>query len=348
MDSHGTNPAPASALFSDDRGEWFRFGLVWAALAVFFASYAAVELHRYPVGFAPALAIYFCLLLQVSLYLAPGFPVSRRWLSRRLRGLPGAWACVAIFMLPYVVYCAGTHDFRWWAFGKLFLLTAVPFGIFSSVPVDRPERLNWQDALVLLWILLPVVFGQIAGIWNVPVNLDFMTRVFLVGVGSWSFLVIRGVERSGYEFRFSRAIFADALIAFAGFAAIGIPLGFALHFTAWNPRYRGGEAFALDYVTIFVFVAVAEELFFRGLLQNLLEGSFQSPNLAHASASVLFGLSHIRHAPFPNWRYVILATIAGAFYGWAYRRHRSLMASATTHTLVDTIWRTWFTLPRVF
>ena len=69
-----------------------------------------------------------------------------------------------------------------------------------------------------------------------------------------------------------------------------------------------------------------------------------SRNLAQAIASVLFGLSHIQHAPFPNWRYVAMATVAGWFYGWAYRKHRSLMASAGTHALVDTLWRTWFTL----
>jgi len=204
--------------------------------------------------------------------------------------------------------------------------------------------MNWQDVLILLWLLTPVLLGKIGGIWNVPVNLDFMTRVFVTAVGSWSFLIIRGLTDSGYDFQFSQVTLRDALISFACFTVIAIPLGFALHFITWNPHWRGVRAFAFDYLTIFLFIALAEELFFRGLLQNLLEGSFQSRKLAQACASVLFGLTHIRHAPFPNWRYVILATLAGWFYGWAYRKHRSLMASATTHALVDTIWRTWFTL----
>jgi membrane protease YdiL (CAAX protease family) len=204
--------------------------------------------------------------------------------------------------------------------------------------------MNWQDALTLLWIVTPVLLGKIGGIWNVPVNLDFMSRLFLTAVGSWSFLIIRGLGDSGYNFQFSRVTFRDALISLAGFTVIAIPLGFALHFITWNSHWRGARAFAFDYLTIFLFIAMAEELFFRGLLQNLLEGSFRSRELAQACASLLFGLSHIRHAPAPNWRYVILATVAGCFYGWAYRKHRSLMASATTHALVDTIWRTWLTL----
>ena len=339
-----SNSASASPVISHPRGQWLRFALVLGALALFFAWYAIIEFRRHPMGVVPAVATYICLMLLFSLYLAPGFAVSRQWLSQRLHGVSGPWICVAIFLLPYLSYCAGTGDFHWRACARLFVLAALPFWVFTLTPVRNPRRMNWQDVLVLLWILLPLLFGQIAGIWNVPVNLDFMTRVFLGAVGAWSFLIMRGVEESGYEFRFSQATLRDALISLAAFTAIAIPLGFVLHFNSWNPQWKGLRAFVLAYVTIFVFIAMGEELFFRGLLQNLLEGSLGSRDAAHASASVLFGLTHIRHAPFPNWRYVILATLAGWFYGRAYRKHRSLMASATTHALVDTIWRTWFTL----
>jgi len=324
--------------------QWLHFALLFAALALFFAWYEVIEFPRYPIGLLPAVAIYTCLLLLLILCLAPGFAVSRQWLSQHVRGPLGAFGGVAVFLLPYLIYAAGTGDFRWWACARVFAFVAIPFGLFAVAPVRHAERMNWQDVLTLLWILTPVLLGKIGGIWNVPVNLDFMSRLFLTAVGSWSFLIIRGLGDSGYNFQFSRVTFRDALISLAGFTVIAIPLGFALHFITWNSHWRGERAFAFDYLTIFLFIAVAEELFFRGLLQNLLEGSFRSRELAQACASLLFGLSHIRHAPAPNWRYVILATVAGWFYGWAYRKHRSLMASATTHALVDTIWRTWLTL----
>ncbi|MFY9727649.1 MAG: type II CAAX endopeptidase family protein [Bryobacteraceae bacterium] len=324
--------------------QWLRFALLFAALALFFAWYEILEFPRYPIGVLPAVAIYICLLLLLILCLAPGFDVSRQWLSQRVRGPWGASVGVAVFLVPYFIYCAGTGDFRWWACARLFAFAVLPFGLFAAAPVRHADRMNWQDALVLLWILTPVLFGRIGGIWNIPVNLDFMSRLFLTAVGSWSFLVIRGLSNSGYNFQFSRVILRDALVSLGCFTVIAIPLGFVLHFISWNWHWRGARAFAFDYLTLFLFVAIAEELFFRGLLQNLLEGSFQSCQWAQACASLLFGLSHFRHAPYPNWRYVILASIAGWFYGWAYRKHRSLMASATTHALVDTIWRTWLTL----
>jgi len=256
------------------------FAFLYAALGLFFGWYATVYFQRYPVGAAQAAAIYVCLILLFALSLAPGFPDLRSWLSERVHGPHGATYCVLFFLLPYLVYGAGTGDFRWLAFAKLFALSALPFGLFAVAPVRKPGRVNWQDALVLLWLMWPVLFGKIAGIWNAPVNLDFMARLFLVGVGSWSFLIFRRVQGSGYEFRCSPAAVRDSLASFACYAVIAIPLGLALRFIAWNPQWRGARAFLFDYVTLFLFVAVAEELFFRGLLQNLLEGSLNSRYVA--------------------------------------------------------------------
>jgi uncharacterized protein len=39
-----------------------------------------------------------------------------------------------------------------------------------------------------------------------------------------------------------------------------------------------------------------------------------------------------------NWRYVLLAAIAGIFYGRAWRRERRVGASAVTHATVDSVW----------
>ena len=112
-------------------------------------------------------------------------------------------------------------------------------------------------------------------------------------------------------------------------------------FIAWNPNWQGPWPFLFEAVTLFVFVAIPEEMFFRGLLQNLLEGAWQSRYGAQAFAAVLFGLTHILHG-FPNWPYVLMASIAGWFYGSAWRSTRSLVASGMTHALVDAVWRTWF------
>ena len=65
--------------------------------------------------------------------------------------------------------------------------------------------------------------------------------------------------------------------------------------------------------------------------------------MALAIASALFGLSHFnkRAARF-NWRYVLLAAIAGIFYGRAWREQRRVAASTITHASIDWIWGLWF------
>ena len=91
-----------------------------------------------------------------------------------------------------------------------------------------------------------------------------------------------------------------------------------------------------------MFIAVLEELFFRAWVQNLLERRLGRKS-ALVIASILFGLSHFnkRSAQF-NWRYVLLATVAGIFYGRAWRSERRVAASAITHTCVDWLWSWWF------
>lgn len=59
--------------------------------------------------------------------------------------------------------------------------------------------------------------------------------------------------------------------------------------------------------------ATPEEFLFRGLLQNLLSRMLTSDAYGWICASVLFGFSHITNYHFPNWRYVLLASIAALF-----------------------------------
>jgi membrane protease YdiL (CAAX protease family) len=57
---------------------------------------------------------------------------------------------------------------------------------------------------------------------------------------------------------------------------------------------------------------------------------------------VLFGLAHFNtRAAFFNWRYVILAAIAGYFYGRAWLDRRRILTSSVTHATVDTVWSLW-------
>ncbi len=306
-------------------------GLVFFVVAIPYAKRFALP--------APAVAgIYLCFLCLIALILAPAVAGAREALRRRFALLP-------IFLfLPYFLYAAGTGDFRWLALGRLVGIAA-PVLLLYSLPKRHAERFVWQDAPVALWLVFVVLSRFTHGIWKVPANLDFMARLFLAAVAVVAWMYVRPIPGLGYTVSVNKTALLAAGRNLVYFALVAIPLGFALRFTAWNPRWEGAGPFLASFLEILLFVALLEELFFRGFLQNLLERTLASRFLGHLVASVLFGLFHILHAPFPNWRYVILASIAGWFYGSAWRQGGTLLSSVLTHAAVDTLWRTFFTRP---
>ena len=86
-------------------------------------------------------------------------------------------------------------------------------------------------------------------------------------------------------------------------------------------------------------VALSEEFFFRGLLQRWLSEWLRSERGGLVVASVLFGLAHLPFRSFPNWRFALLAAVAGLFYGRAYLKAGGIRAAMVAHALVNTVWR---------
>jgi membrane protease YdiL (CAAX protease family) len=109
------------------------------------------------------------------------------------------------------------------------------------------------------------------------------------------------------------------------------------HPEAWNP----GKAL-LTFLAILWVVALFEEFVFRGLLQQWLRDWTGSAGLALAVTSVIFGLAHLTFRDFPNWRFALVATLAGWFYGRAYQQAGSIRAPMVAHALVVTTWRSAF------
>jgi membrane protease YdiL (CAAX protease family) len=318
---------------------WQQLLILIAALAILFAPLARTYSLHYRLSIRTSSAIYLTFIILLTFALAPG--VGKAGDSFR------AGRSIAVFLViascvPYVVYALGTGDFRWAALLKLTGLPALLVLIYVAIPLKDPRYFCWQDAAAAALLIGVVLSGLLKGVWNVPLNLDFLNRLYLIGLAAGVWSHIRPVAGLGYQFRLSRRIGGQAMLHFAQFAAIALPSSLLLHFTRWNPRWPGFGSFCLTFLEIFLFIALLEELFFRGFLQSLLARTWNRPRAAQLVVACVFGLFHILHAPFPNWRYVALATLAGWFYGGAFRRTGNLTASALVHAAVDTTWRTWF------
>ena len=124
------------------------------------------------------------------------------------------------------------------------------------------------------------------------------------------------------------------------FIVVLIPLSLGMGFTKVAFTHKIWQL-PIIFIEIFFATAFVEELFFRGILQQEL-CNLMPTRFAWVVASLLFGLMHINNVggghEFPNWPYVILATIAGLGYGYVYQKTHSLLAAILLHTAVDFTW----------
>ena len=268
--------------------------------------------------------------------------VSER-IARAVRRWPASARILfpVLLVIPYVVIATSQHNLLLpWLVLYAGMPVAIAWLLERAATVDPEQRGNWRDALILLVLGLAVDLRWFDPAW--PRGWEGLGKLLLVDAGLYGFLAIRGLTGTGFDFRLHWSDWKTGLRELFFFApavlALGLILGFIHPHTNSPPIWK---AFA-TWGGIFVFVAVPEELFFRAWVQNLLERRI-GRRAALVVASVLFGLSHFnkRSAHF-NWRYVILATIAGLFYGRAWREGRRVPASTITHTFVDWLWSWWF------
>ncbi len=248
--------------------------------------------------------------------------------------------CPAILAVPYALVGWATGNFRWgWLALYALLPVAVAALLWQAARVDSAQRGNWRDFLVLAALGLAVDLRWFESAW--APHLAVFNKMLLLDAGIYGFLAIRQLNGVGFSLRLKLrdvGIGLRELLLFTPIAVLlGLGLGF-LHFHAgWPHLIQIVKAFLFT----FFFIAVPEELFFRGWLQNLLERRMgRYPALFLTAA--LFGLSHFnKRAVHFNWRYVLLAALAGIFYGRAWRQERRVGASAITHASVDTLWSLW-------
>jgi membrane protease YdiL (CAAX protease family) len=260
-----------------------------------------------------------------------------------------------LLLIPYLIFGLGTRTFSLAALGKLIAYILVPTALLLPDRLHHRESLGWRDALAMLALAVPVSAHWLQGIWIWPQDIYIFRPIFCVLVGGYAFLVLRGLEGVGFRLVWRKSDVSDALLNLLAFTLLAIPLGIALNFIhphSMAPLAHGAVNslgpvldFLFLFIGIYLTVAIPEELLFRGILQNLLVRTIRrGPQGLYGLliASVVFGASHLHHPPVPNWRYAILAALAGIFYGNVYRTRQRLCASALTHALVDAIWHFWF------
>jgi membrane protease YdiL (CAAX protease family) len=282
------------------------------------------------------LAALLTLLPFLSAAFWPRAVVLARRLPLRLRLL-----APALLGIPYALVSISTGFFHWdWLSRYALLPVSINLLLYAASVADPEQKGEWRDFFILAVLGLAVDLRWFEPAWG-P-GLAVFSKMLLLDAGIYGFLVVRQLNGVGFDLHLRLRDVGVGLLAFAAYTPIAVLLGLwlgFLHFHAALPPIR--QVFAAPLFTFF-FIAVPEELFFRGWMQNLLERRIGAAR-GLLVTSVLFGLSHFnKRTAFFNWRYVLLATIAGIFYGLAWRQRRRVGASAVAHTFVDTIWSLWW------
>jgi membrane protease YdiL (CAAX protease family) len=243
----------------------------------------------------------------------------------------------AVFVLPYLLVTLPRHCFHiWWFLLYTELPVAVGLLLALAAHLDPEQKGHWLDATVLLSLGLAADLRWFEAAW--PPRLVAMNKLLLLDAGLYGFHLVRCLHGTGLDLRWRLSDWKTGIREFCFYAPMAILMGLAIGFLHLHRQPERPWLLPLAWIYTYLLIALPEEIFFRGWIQNLLERR-TGRTTALMLTAVLFGLSHFnKRAAHFNWRYVLLAALAGVFYGRAWRARRRIPASAITHTLVDAVW----------
>jgi uncharacterized protein len=279
----------------------------------------------------PQIAILGTMLAAVFACFAPGV---QQGLQSALKNRPATIFAAPIFLTAFFA-----------AASALVGAFSVKLTLLISIYTTTPTLLLFLqgarvDFLVIALLWLPIEFGGGAAL--IPREQQGFLHSAAYGVaillGLSLFLGFRRID--GMKYNLPRG-WRDLWLPLAGFAivapvliVVGIAIGFIPrpHLPAQS---TGKMAAAVG--LIFAGTALPEEILFRALIQNLLMQRFGASARTLFWASFIFGCAHLDNGPqpVPNWRYMVVATIAGIAYGRVFQKSRSVVSSATLHMMLD-------------
>lgn len=253
--------------------------------------------------------IFFCLSLSLGLF------------SGRLLWLGMLWV-LFLFTALYVYFQKPASK-------PVKVLSGVASVVLASLIAARvlPGFNNWKIANQLL--LNPDAIPH--SIW---LNFDKPVIGLLV--------LALGISRASLQEAWCKHLTKILPISIAGIF-ITICTAIAMGYVRLEPRWT--EIFWIWAPINLLFTCVGEEALFRGLIQSgfakVLSKFSYGKWIALATASIAFGASHFAG----GLSYVVLASLAGIFYGWVYMQSASLEFSVLTHFLLNSIHFLFFTYP---
>lgn len=251
------------------------------------------------------------------------------WSAERL------WASSVV---SYLIYSLPAGVFQWQGLALLALITGVAVAWMRYLPRGAAADIAFLSLFAAIYI------GKVAqNIYVEPwpkLETSALAQVMCFRLAVTGMLHYRSHSDLGFGFIPTAADWRIGLRYFLFFLPVAAALVYLLQFRDFRLARDFWWKAPATFIAFLWVVGLAEECLFRGLLLNHLR-ALMNPVAALALSSLLFGITHLWFRPFPNWKFVILASVAGLFYGRAYLEARAVRASMVAHALTVTAWRTF-------
>lgn len=270
-----------------------------------------------------------------------GWEAVRTDLLARYRPMVLASAMAVSALLPFLVYTIGAGVFQVYAALQLLCLAALLCAWYVFLPPGRARDVGFL--LLVAGVTLSGVFKSIYPDAVPKLQAEFLGRVLWIRLGISAVLLLRKMPGIGFGWWPTLTEWRLGATGFLVLFPILFVMGWALDFFAVRELTRPWPQVAGivvgTFFGIFWVVALSEEFFLRGLLQQWLGEWIGSTREALVYTSLISGALHIPFRDFPNWKFALLATVAHAGYGFVFQRAGGIRAAMVAHALVVTVWR---------
>ncbi len=158
------------------------------------------------------------------------------------------------------------------------LVYIIFFPIIAFVFRNDPNRkIGWFDFTVFVLFLLPSALYSIDQNSDIPINgsgFDSVAHVLIILSGVYAFAIVRGINEVGFVLELKWNLMRTALLVWISYYLIVFVFGSSVNFIeviGYSETYDVLiKSILFTMIGTFLHTALFEELFFRGILQNLL------------------------------------------------------------------------------
>jgi len=295
------------------------------------------------IPFSVVLAALPAFLLEATLFLSLGVESWRKRLER-LRPAGVAALLVVAAIAPYCAASLAFGSFRWQSLAGIALLSGLV--AFWYVVLPQKPAADLLLLALLAGVVLTHVFASLYVRPDPRLPLEALGQAMWIRTGAFALLSVRRVQSVGFGFWTSAREWKIGAVFFGLMLPVVTLLAWWIGWGKFHPPevswIRTPVIVVLTFFGGLWVLALGEEFFFRGLLQQWIGGWLRNEWAGLIATSLLFGAVHLPYGAFPNWRFALLASVAGVFYGLAFRQAGSIRASMVTHALTITAVRVFF------